>query len=320
MSKTYVYIRVSTEQQADSGLGLEAQLATIADYCEKQGLPFDPKQQALGLLRRLLDKSDKDRADIYVHLQRELGLYVDVESAKHKLRERRAGRQMCLDAGAGDHIVIAKLDRAFRNTLDCCEMFEKLGALGVNLHIVDLGGMSINFRTAIGRMILTIMAAVAEFEREMIGQRTREGLAASKRRGTRAGPWAPTGFKWRSTGIASQFKLIPFEPVQELIRFFKRLHFEEDMPFHTIWQEHCFGVGKLRKRVFRKHRRALARAGEYRVSIVQEDLEWTPDEIRRVVLGIRPIDQKMQELEAKKKEEEEEQEEAEGTEERKESA
>lgn len=77
-------------------------------------------------------------------------------------------------------LVVAKLDRLGRSVVDVLQTFERVHACGASIKVIDMG---IDTSTPAGKMMLTMLAAFAEFERAMIGQRTREGLAAAKAKG-----------------------------------------------------------------------------------------------------------------------------------------
>ncbi|MGV6872363.1 recombinase family protein [Pseudochelatococcus sp. B33] len=92
--------------------------------------------------------------------------------------------EACIDfARAGDTIVVAKLDRLARSTLDLWAIVQKLEAKGVGLRILNLGGDTVDTRTASGKLILTIFAGFAQFERETMLERQREGIAKAKAEG-----------------------------------------------------------------------------------------------------------------------------------------
>lgn len=84
----------------------------------------------------------------------------------------------------GDTLVIWDLDRAFRSVVDALNEAEKLRVRGIELHIANL---NVDTATPAGMLLYTVMSAFAEFERRMLAQRTREGLAAARRRGVRLG-------------------------------------------------------------------------------------------------------------------------------------
>lgn len=93
----------------------------------------------------------------------------------------------CLDRlESGDVLVAVKLDRIGRSVKHLIDLREELERRGVDLLLLDQG---IDTRTPMGRMLFTILAAVAEFERELIAERTRDGLnrpgAARGRQGGR---------------------------------------------------------------------------------------------------------------------------------------
>ncbi len=85
---------------------------------------------------------------------------------------------------SGDTFVVWDLDRAFRSVVDALTEAEKLRERGVHFQIVNL---KIDTATPAGLFVYTIVSALAEFERRMLSQRTKEGLAAARRRGKQLG-------------------------------------------------------------------------------------------------------------------------------------
>lgn len=87
----------------------------------------------------------------------------------------------CLDyLRDGDTLIVTKLDRLARNTQHLLEMAEALTAKGVTLRILNL---NIDTSTATGKLMLTLLGGIAEFEREMMLERQREGIAKAKAEG-----------------------------------------------------------------------------------------------------------------------------------------
>ncbi len=87
--------------------------------------------------------------------------------------------------GDGDTLIVTKLDRIARSVIDGARLIDKLLQAGVNVHILNIGMMD---STPTGKLIRTVMLAFAEFERDMIVQRTQEGKAiASMKPGFRDG-------------------------------------------------------------------------------------------------------------------------------------
>jgi len=84
----------------------------------------------------------------------------------------------------GDTLVVWDLDRAFRSTTDALTQLDMLREQGVEIKIVSL---SLDTSTPAGMLIYTVLAALAQWERDTIRQRTREGIAAARRRGKRIG-------------------------------------------------------------------------------------------------------------------------------------
>jgi DNA invertase Pin-like site-specific DNA recombinase len=77
----------------------------------------------------------------------------------------------------GDTLVVAKLDRLARSARHLSELVDQLEAKGVALRILDFSGSAVDTRGATGRLMLNMFAAMAQFEREMMLERQREGIA-----------------------------------------------------------------------------------------------------------------------------------------------
>lgn len=91
----------------------------------------------------------------------------------------------------GDTLVVARLDRLARSTADLLAIIATLEAKGVALRILDFGGQAVDTKSPSGRLIVTMFGAVAQFERELLLQRQREGIAKAKADGKYLGR-APT--------------------------------------------------------------------------------------------------------------------------------
>ncbi len=86
---------------------------------------------------------------------------------------------------AGDILVVTKLDRLGRNAMDVRATVDRLAALGVRVHCLALGGADLT--SAAGKMTMQVIAAVAEFERDLLIERTQAGLARAKAEGKTIG-------------------------------------------------------------------------------------------------------------------------------------
>lgn len=148
------YCRVSTTEQGDSKAGLEAQERAIRDEVERRGW-------------ELVD------------------LRSDVASGKSLRHRPKLGQTLRdLQAGKADALVVAKLDRLSRSVLDFASVMETSQQEKWSLVVLDLG---VDTTTTNGKLIAHIMIALAQWERELIGDRTRTALKAVKARGTRLG-------------------------------------------------------------------------------------------------------------------------------------
>jgi putative DNA-invertase from lambdoid prophage Rac len=85
----------------------------------------------------------------------------------------------------GDVLIVTKLDRLGRNAMDVRATVERLAADGVRVHCLALGGVDLT--SAAGKMTMTVISAVAEFERDLLIERTQSGLARAKASGKTLG-------------------------------------------------------------------------------------------------------------------------------------
>ncbi len=103
-------------------------------------------------------------------------------------RENRPGLADCLKAlRDGDILVVWKLDRLGRNLRHLIHFAEDIRRRGVGLKVLAGEGAAIDTTTAAGRLSFNLFAALAEFERELIAERTKAGLASARARGRRGG-------------------------------------------------------------------------------------------------------------------------------------
>lgn len=142
------YTRVSTAEQANSGLGLEAQRSTIADAADRRGWDVE----------FIADEGLSGK-------QMNPGLH----HAMDLLRTKQAGA-----------LVVTKMDRLARSVLNASDILETAKAQGWSLIVLDLG---MDLSTPSGKAMAQMLAVFAELEREMIGNRTKEALAVRKAKG-----------------------------------------------------------------------------------------------------------------------------------------
>lgn len=123
-------------------------------------------------------------------------LYEDKASGT---REDRPQLAACLKAlRAGDTLVVWKLDRLGRNLRHLVNVVHDLTQRGVGLKVLTGQGAAIDTTTASGKLVFAIFAALAEYERELISERTTAGLAAARARGRKGGrPFKMTPAKVR---------------------------------------------------------------------------------------------------------------------------
>jgi site-specific DNA recombinase len=125
--------------------------------------------------------------------------------------ERPAIKQLMTDIGDGriDVVVVYKVDRLTRSLADFARMVERFDARGVSFVAVT---QQFNTTTSMGRLTLNVLLSFAQFEREVIGERIRDKVAASKRKGIWMGGVAPIGYDVRER------KLVVNEKEAKIVR------------------------------------------------------------------------------------------------------
>ncbi len=168
MDNAIGYIRVSTVGQVDDGVSLEAQQARIRAWCEANGYEL-------------------------------IGVYVDA-GISGKRADNRAGLQDALQAVCGTRgaaLVVYSLSRLARSTKDAIAIAERLDKAGADL--VSLCER-IDTTTAAGKMIFRMLAVLAEFERDLVSERTVAALLHKARKGERVGE-LPYGWTLAADGV-----------------------------------------------------------------------------------------------------------------------
>jgi putative DNA-invertase from lambdoid prophage Rac len=159
----YGYARVSTERQADEGVSLDEQIRRIEGRALEQGWQL---------------------AETFI----ERGI-----SGSIPLADRPEGARLVAALQPGDVVIAAKLDRMFRSALDALTVIRDFQRRRISLWLLDLGGDVSG--DGIAKLVLTILAAIAEFERERIGERIRDAKRHQRRIGQYLGGDRPFG--WR---------------------------------------------------------------------------------------------------------------------------
>jgi site-specific DNA recombinase len=160
------YVRVSTDKQAEQGVSLEAQ-------------------------------SEKIRAMALVHEAELIDVIVDAESAKDLNRAGMRRLLSLVDSRQVQAVIVAKLDRLTRSVKDLCELLERFERRGVALISV---AESLDTSSAAGRLVINIMTAVSQWEREAIGERTRDALSHKRGQKERVGNIA-FGYRLAADGV-----------------------------------------------------------------------------------------------------------------------
>lgn len=147
MSKTFAYVRVSTFDQTT-----ENQLQEI----ESAGFKVEPHR-----------------------------IITETVSGSMAIAQRKGFTRLLDKMERGDVLIVTKLDRLGRDTVDVSMTVSKLEGIGIRLHCLALGGVDLT--SSAGKMTMNVINAVAQFERELLIERTQAGLSRAKSEGKRLG-------------------------------------------------------------------------------------------------------------------------------------
>ena len=149
------YVRVSTAEQADSGAGMAAQRTAIEDATRRRGW-------------------------VLVAILEDAG----VSGKSTKKRPALEAATALIEAGGADALVVAKLDRLSRSMLDFLTLMDRARKNNWAIVLLDV---DFDMTTPTGELMANMLAAFAQFERKIIGQRTRDGLAQKRAQGVQLG-------------------------------------------------------------------------------------------------------------------------------------
>jgi len=180
------YIRVSTEDQAKEGISLDNQKSKIEAYCQLKDLDLSEIIEDAGISAKNLKRPG-------------------VQKVLNLARTKQV-----------DAVVIYKLDRIFRSTVDALETTRLFDKWGVSFHSIE---ETLDTQSAMGRFFFTLTAALAEMERCIIGERTKAALSHKRSRNEKTGGDVPYGYNLTPAGI-----LIKNNNEQNVIRLIRRLN------------------------------------------------------------------------------------------------
>jgi site-specific DNA recombinase len=186
MKKAIGYIRVSTSEQATEGISLDNQKAKITAYCALNDLDLTEIIEDAGKSGKSLNREGIDRL-LSLIKRKEIGA-----------------------------VVVYKLDRLSRKVIDTLVIIESIEKAGIAFHSLN---EKIDTSTAMGRFFLNITASLAQMERDLISERTRDALQMKIANHERAGQ-IPFGYRLSEDGNT----LIPHEGEQAVIKLVQRLH------------------------------------------------------------------------------------------------
>lgn len=198
-ARTFGYVRVSTDAQAEEGQSLDVQQRQLEGWAMQHNRQIDEVVVESGV------------------------------SGGIPFSERPKGGKLWAELRQGDALVAAKLDRMFRSAGDSLAVVEAFKARGVSLFLLDLnGGADDVSGNGISRLFLTVVSAFAEFERDRIGERIRATKRAQKARGEYSGGKPPFGYTYYDG------KLMPVPEQQRELRRIRKLAADGLSPYKIV--------------------------------------------------------------------------------------
>lgn len=224
------YVRVSTDMQAQEGVSLDAQKEKLRAYCKLHEIEL-------------------------------IGIYCDEGISANTLE--RPGLQSALkklESGHANTLLVVKLDRLTRSLLDL-DILVRRFFVERRYHLLSVSE-SLDTRTAMGRFVLYILGLIAQWEREAIGERTREAMAHLKRQGVQLGA-VPFGYAYApELDTEGRKRIVEVPGAQALVQRIVEMHKEGKTP--------CAIARQLRKeRVPSPRSRSWSTNGVLRVLVRQ---------------------------------------------------
>ena len=177
-TRAWAYIRVSTDHQRDSGISLDEQQRKIEARCIENGWSLE-------------------------HVYVDAGI-----SGSTPLARRPEGARLLRAVQAGDVVIAAKMDRMFRSALDALQTIADFKRRKIGLWLLDLGNDCSG--NGISELIMTVLAAVAQFERGLISERIKDAKRNLRRQGRHQGGVRPFGWRFgTANGTGRARELIP---------------------------------------------------------------------------------------------------------------
>lgn len=158
-----------------------------SEMCGENTRSASPKVRAKKIVGYARVSTDKQTHDLQVDALRSWGVASDdivVEVASGATSHLPKRDALLNSLSNGDTLVVYALDRLGRRALEVAQLAEKVSKEGVRLVVTTL---QIDSSTTTGQMMLTVMAFLAQMERETLQERTRAGVAAARKRGKRLG-------------------------------------------------------------------------------------------------------------------------------------
>jgi DNA invertase Pin-like site-specific DNA recombinase len=177
VTRVYGYVRVSSEEQGSSGLGLAAQRRRLEEEAERRGWSLE--------------------------------LVEEVGSGASMAKRPALGRVLeACRRGEAVGVVVVRVDRLSRSLADFAGLLDDARAHGYSVTALDLG---VDLGSPSGELMAGVLATFAQYERRLISERTRAALAEARARGTRLGRPPGTGRPWTDASLASRIRQMRHE-------------------------------------------------------------------------------------------------------------
>lgn len=159
MNTAYGYARISHMEGFEEGEAIPAQQHRIEGY-----------------YKMLLESSGVAFGGVHTDGK-------NCSATKYRFAQRPAGKALIAIMKPGDHLIVDKIDRLWRNLEDFCQLMRWFKSQRITVHIVDMRGCSVQMGTPMGDFMLQMMVSIAQLEASMISSRTKQGIEARRRSG-----------------------------------------------------------------------------------------------------------------------------------------
>ena len=191
----WAYIRVSTDEQLRSTLGVKGYIEKVCRYADAHGVDLGKEVSVI--------------VDGVYFNSREGIVIESISATKVPFLRRPEGRRLANSLKPGDVLLIPEFTRMFRNHREGREVTDLFLDAGIRPVFLDIGGMDFDLSSGLGVVVFALHAYFAEQESKKISERVTQAHRVSRQQGRPAIHNAPTGFRWHGQGKDRMLQIDP---------------------------------------------------------------------------------------------------------------